>query len=151
MSVNKVIILGNCGKDPEVRVVGENKVASFSVATTEKYKDSKSGEWKENTEWHNIVCWRNTAELAEKYIAKGTQLYIEGKLRTRTWEKDGEKRYVTEIVAENIQFLGKKDSQSAPAHNEQRKPLYQQETKRFNTTPLPTDDDDLPEGDGLPF
>ena len=64
MSVNKVIILGNCGKDPEVRVVGENKVASFSVATTEKYKDGKTDEWKENTEWHNIVCWRNTAEIA---------------------------------------------------------------------------------------
>lgn len=151
MSVNKVILVASVGKDPEVRMVGEAKVATFSVATNEKYKDSKSGEWKENTEWHNIVCWRNTAELAEKYIAKGTQLYIEGKLRTRSWDKDGEKRYVTEIVAENIQLLGKKDSQSAPAHHEQRKPLYQQETKRFNTTPLPTDDDDLPEGDGLPF
>ena len=150
MSVNKVILVASVGKDPEVRMVGEAKVATFSVATNEKYKDSKTGEWKENTEWHNIVCWRNTAELAEKYIAKGTQLYIEGKLRTRTWEKDGEKRYVTEIVAENIQFLGKKDSQSAPTQ-QQRKPLYQQETKRFNTTPLPTDDDDLPEGDGLPF
>ena len=153
MSVNRALILGNCGKDPEVRVVGENKVVSFSVATTEKYKDSKTGEWKENTEWHNIVCWRNTAELAEKYIKKGTQLFIEGKLRTRSWEKDGEKRYVTEIVADSIQLLGKKDSQSAPASapQQERKPLYQQETKRFNTTPLPTDDDDLPEGDGLPF
>lgn len=152
MSVNKVIILGNCGKDPEVRVVGEHKVASFSVATTEKYKDSKTDEWKENTEWHNIVCWRNTAELADKYIKKGTQLYIEGKLRTRSWEKDGEKRYVTEIVADNIQLLGKKESSDSPAPaQQQRKPLYQQETKRFNTTPLPTDDDDLPEGDGLPF
>lgn len=151
MSVNKVILVGRVGKPAEVRTAGENKVASFSLATTEKYKDSKTGEWKENTEWHNIVCWRNSAELAEKYVQKGMLLYIEGKLRTRSWEKDGEKRYVTEIVAENIQFLGKKDSQSAPAHNEQRKPLYQQETKRFNTTPLPTDDDDLPEGDGLPF
>ena len=153
MSVNKVIILGNCGKDPEVRVVGENKVASFSVATTEKYKDGKTDEWKENTEWHNIVCWRNTAEIAEKYIKKGTQLYLEGKLRTRSWEKDGEKRYVTEIVADSIQFLGKKEGSDspAPAPAQQRKPLYQQETKRFHTTPLPTDDDDLPEGDGLPF
>lgn len=145
MSVNKIILLGHCGKDAEVRMVGENKVATFSLATTEKYKDSKTDEWKENTEWHNIVCWRNTAELADKYIKKGTQLYIEGKLRTRSWEKDGEKRYVTEIVADNIQLLGKKDSQSAPAS------APQQETKRFNTTPLPTDDDDLPEGDGLPF
>jgi single-strand DNA-binding protein len=153
MSVNKVILVGSVGKDPEVRMVGEAKVATFSVATNEKYKDSKSGEWKENTEWHNIVCWRNTAELAEKYIKKGTQLYIEGKLRTRSWDKDGEKRYVTEIVADSIQFLGKKEGSDspAPAPAQQRKPLYQQETKRFNTTPLPTDDDDLPEGDGLPF
>ena len=143
MSVNRVLILGNCGKDPEVRVVGENKVASFSVATTEKYKDSKSGEWKENTEWHNIVCWRNTAELAEKYIKKGTQLFIEGKLRTRSWEKDGEKRYVTEIVADSIQLLGKKEGSDSPAPaQQQRKPLYQQ------TTPMPAagepDDSDLP-------
>ena len=144
MSVNKVIILGNCGKDPEVRMVGENKVATFSLATTEKYKDSKTGEWKENTEWHNIVCWRNTAEIADKYIKKGTQLFIEGKLRTRSWEKDGEKRYVTEIVADSIQLLGKKEGgeTAAPAPREQRKPLYQQ------TTPMPaageTDDSDLP-------
>lgn len=144
MSVNRVLILGNCGKDPEVRVVGENKVASFSVATTEKYKDSKTGEWKENTEWHNIVCWRNTAELAEKYIKKGTQLFIEGKLRTRSWDKDGEKRYVTEIVADSIQLLGKKEGSDspAPAPTQQRKPLDQQ------TTPMPAagepDDSDLP-------
>ena len=153
MSVNKVILLGNCGKDAEVRMVGENKVATFSLATTEKYKDSKTGEWKENTEWHNIVCWRNTAEIADKYIKKGTQLFIEGKLRTGSWEKDGEKRYVTEIVADSIQLLGKKEGgDTAAAPQEQRKPLYQQEPqKRFNTSPLPTDDDDLPEGDGLPF
>lgn len=143
MSVNRALILGNCGKDPEVRVVGENKVASFSVATTEKYKDSKTGEWKENTEWHNIVCWRNTAELAEKYIKKGTQLFIEGKLRTRSWDKDGEKRYVTEIVADSIQLLGKKEGSDSPAPaQQQRKPLYQQ------TTPMPAagepDDSDLP-------
>lgn len=145
MSVNKVIILGNCGKDPEVRVVGEHKVASFSVATTEKYKDSKTDEWKENTEWHNVVCWRNTAELADKYIKKGTQLYIEGKLRTRSWEKDGEKRYVTEIVADSIQLLGKKDSQSAPAS------APQQEKKKFDTTPLPTTSADDAPDDDLPF
>lgn len=144
MSVNRALILGNCGKDPEVRVVGENKVASFSVATTEKYKDSKTGEWKENTEWHNIVCWRNTAELAEKYIKKGTQLFIEGKLRTRSWDKDGEKRYVTEIVADSIQLLGKKEGSDspAPAPTQQRKPLCQQ------TSPMPAagepDDSDLP-------
>ena len=145
MSVNKAILLGRVGKDPEVRTAGESKVASFTLATTEKYKDSKTGEWKENAEWHNIVCWRNTAELAEKYVQKGMLLYIEGKLRTRSWDdKDGNKRYVTEIIAESMQFLEKRqDSAPAPAPQPQ---------KRFNTTPLPVDDDDLPEGDsGLPF
>lgn len=141
MSLNRAQILGNCGKDAEVRMVGENKVATFSVATAEKYKDSKSGEWKENTEWHNIVCWRHTAELAEKYIRKGTQLYIEGKIRTRSWEKDGEKRYVTEIVADTIQLLGKKE-ESAPTPATHQRSQYQ-------TTPLV---DDLPPDDsGLPF
>ena len=140
MSLNKAQIIGNCGKDAEVRMVGENKVATFSVATAEKYKDSKSGEWKENTEWHNIVCWRHTAELAEKYIRKGTQLYIEGKIRTRSWEKDGEKRYVTEIVADSIQLLGKKE-ESAPTPATHKRP--------HNTTPIV---DDLPPDDtGLPF
>lgn len=140
MSLNRAQIIGNCGKDAEVRMVGENKVATFSVATAEKYKDSKSGEWKENTEWHNIVCWRHTAELAEKYIRKGTQLYIEGKIRTRSWEKDGEKRYVTEIVADTIQLLGKKE-ESAPTPATHQRP--------HNTTPIV---DDLPPDDtGLPF
>ena len=153
MSVNKVILIGRVGKDAEVRTVGESKVASFSLATSEKYKDSKTGEYKENTEWHNIVCWRSTAELAEKYIKKGMNLYLEGKLRTRTWEdQNGGKKSITEIVADSIQLLDKKqDSQSAPAPQE-RTPLYQQETpQRFNSTPLPVDDGDLPEGDGLPF
>ena len=130
----------------EVRTAGENKVASFTLATTEKYKDSKTGEWKENTEWHNIVCWRNTAELAEKYIQKGMMLYVEGKLRTRSWDDtNGNKRYVTEIIADGVQFLEKKQD-SAPAPGP-----AQPQQKRFDSTPLPVDDDDLPEGDGLPF
>lgn len=140
MSLNRATLIGNCGKDAEVRMVGENKVATFTVATAERYKDSKSGEWKENTEWHNIVCWRHTAELAEKYIRKGTQLYIEGKIRTRSWEKDGEKRYVTEIVADSIQLLGKKE-ESAPTPATHQRP--------HNTTPIV---DDLPPDDtALPF
>lgn len=143
MSVNKAILVGRVGKPVEVRTAGESKVASFSLATTEKYKDSKTGEWKENTEWHNIVCWRNSAELAEKYVQKGMLLYIEGKLRTRSWEKDGEKRYVTEIIADMLQFLEKKqDSQSAPAPA----PAPQARPK---STPLPTEDDDP--SDDLPF
>lgn len=142
MSVNKAILLGRVGKDPEVRTAGESKVASFTLATTEKYKDSKTGEWKENTEWHNIVCWRNTAELAEKYVQKGMLLYIEGKLRTRSWDdKDGNKRYVTEIIADGVQFLEKRqDSAPAPAPQPQARP---------KTTPLPTEDDNP--NDDLPF
>ena len=142
MSVNKAILICSAGKDAEVRMVGESKVATFSVATNEKYKDSKSGEWKENTEWHNIVCWRHTAELAEKYIRKGTQLYIEGKIRTRSWEKDGEKRYVTEIVADSIQLLGKKE-ESAPTPATHQRPQHQ-------TTPL-VDGIVEPQDDDLPF
>ena len=150
MSVNKVILIGRTGKDAEVRTVGESKVATFSLATSERYKDSKTGEHKENTEWHNIVCWRATADLAEKYIKKGMNLYIEGKLRTRTWDdQNGVKKSITEIVADSVQLLDKKqDSQSTPAPQD-RTPLYQQEThQRFNSTPLPVDEsnptDDLP-------
>lgn len=142
MSVNKAILLGRVGKDPEVRTAGESKVASFTLATTEKYKDSKTGEWKENTEWHNIVCWRNTAELAEKYVQKGMLLYIEGKLRTRSWDdRDGNKRYVTEVIAESMQFLEKRQ-EPAPA------PAPQPQARQ-KTTPLPTVDDNP--DDDLPF
>lgn len=144
MSVNKVIILGRVGQDPQVRTVGDQKVANFSVATTEKYKDSKSGEWKENTEWHNIVCWRHTAELAEKYITKGKELYIEGKLRTRSWEdKDGSKKYVTEIVAETVQLLGGKSEGQAP------QPATSYVQQKPKSVPIPPMGD--PEDGDLPF
>lgn len=110
MSVNKVILVGNVGKDPEIRYLEKNvAVANFSLATTDKAYTTQSGiEVPERTEWHNIVAWRVWAEMAEKYIRKGAQLYIEGKIQTRTWEKDGIKRYATDILAENIQLLGKK-------------------------------------------
>jgi len=112
--VNKVILLGNVGKDPEVKYFDNDvAVASFSLATSETYKD-KSGQKQTKTEWHNITAWRGLAKLAENYIKKGTQLYIEGKITTRSWDdKDGNKRYTTEIVANNIQMLGKKDSGSS--------------------------------------
>ena len=109
MSVNKAILVGNVGKDPEVRYLeGGTAVASFSLATSEVYKN-KSGEKVTQTEWHNIVAWRHLAELAEKYIVKGRQLYIDGRITTRTWDdKDGNKRYTTEIIANSIQLLGRK-------------------------------------------
>ncbi len=109
--VNKVILLGNLGKDPEVRYLeGGTAVANFTLATSETYKDRTSGERKSITEWHNVVVWRGLAEIAEKYLKKGSQIYIEGKLRSRQWQdKDGQNRYTTEIVADTMQMVGKRD------------------------------------------
>jgi len=109
--VNKVILIGNLGKDPEVRYLDSGvAVANFSLATTEKYKN-KEGERVSQTEWHNIVLWRGLAEIAEKWLKKGSSVFIEGKIRTRKWEdKDGNTRYNTEILADNMTMLGKKDS-----------------------------------------
>lgn len=140
MSINKAIILGFAAKDPEIREVGGVKCATFSVPTTKKFK-GKDGNIQEKTAWHNIVCWRNTADIVENYVKKGTQIYIEGEIDYRSWESNGEKKYATDIVASTIQLLGKKDSQSAP-----QSPAPQQKPK---TTPLPTIDnsdgsDDLP-------
>lgn len=109
--VNKVILVGNLGRDPEVRHLENGSVvSSFSIATTETYKDRNSGERREQTEWHNIVLWRGLAEIAEKYLKKGDSVYIEGKLRTRSWEKDGITRYTTEVVGDNMTMLGSRSS-----------------------------------------
>ncbi len=109
MSFNKVLLIGNVGRDPEVRHLESGvAVASFTLATTERYKD-RNGTLQDQTEWHNIVCWRNLAELSEKYIGKGSQIFVEGKIRTRSWQdQTGQKRYTTEIVADNIRLLGRK-------------------------------------------
>jgi single-strand DNA-binding protein len=107
--VNKVILIGRLGKDPEVRNLDNGAVvANFSIATSESYKDRTTGEKKEITEWHNIVLWRGLAEIAQKYLRKGDMVYIEGKLRTRSWEKEGVTRYTTEIVADNMNMLSPK-------------------------------------------
>lgn len=108
-SVNKVILVGNLGKDPEIRMLESGtKVATFSMATTEKFKDKVTGEQRSQTDWHNIVMWRNMAELAEKYLRKGMQIYLEGKLRTRSWQdKDGNNRYTTEVVAESMVMMSR--------------------------------------------
>lgn len=112
--LNKVQLIGRLGKDPEVKhTQGGQTVANFSIATSESYKD-KNGEKKEVTEWHNIVLWRGLAEVAEKYLHKGDLVYIEGKLTTRSWEKDGVTRYVTEVLGSNLVMLGSKgQSQSS--------------------------------------
>ncbi len=117
MSLNKAMLIGNVGKDPEVRYLdgsnGQAKVATFTLATTERYRD-RSGEVRENTEWHNIVAWRNTADVVEKFVKKGTQVYIEGRIRTRSWDdQSGNKKYTTEIIADNLQLLGKRTDNPA--------------------------------------
>lgn len=112
--LNKVMLIGNLGKDPEVQTLeGNVKVAKFSLATTESYKDDK-GQTHSNTEWHNIVVWRGLADLAEKYMRKGCTVYIEGKNRTRSYDdKQGTKRYVTEVVGDQIVLLDKKEEKNA--------------------------------------
>ncbi|MFA6677349.1 MAG: single-stranded DNA-binding protein [Bacteroidales bacterium] len=121
MALNKVMLIGNLGKDPEVRHLDSGiVVASFSIATTERYKDRNSGELKENTEWHNIVCWRRLAETVEKYVHKGSQIFIEGKLRTRSYQDRNNPtvtRYTTEVVADNIQLLGRRSDTNAGTGN----------------------------------
>ena len=117
--VNKVILVGHLGKDPEVRHLENGvNVASFSLATTETITN-KSGERQDLTEWHNIVVWRGLADVAEKYLKKGKLIYLEGKIRTRSWDdKEGVKRYTTEIVADSFTMLGKKDDgSSSPSSN----------------------------------
>ena len=121
------MLIGNVGKDPEVRYLESNpqnaganpKVATFPLATSERYRD-RAGDVRENTEWHNIVAWRNNADVAEKYIRKGTQVYIEGRLRTRQWtDQTGAKRYTTEIVVDTLQLLGRR-----PEDNQQPAGVY---------------------------
>ena len=110
--INKVILIGNVGQDPEVRYTGDAsngaKVATIRLATTERYRD-RAGNQQEHTEWHNVVVWRNQADVVERYVKKGTQLYIEGRIRTRSWDdQNGNKRYVTEIMADTLQLLGRR-------------------------------------------
>ena len=115
-SVNKVILVGNLGRDPEVRFMPNGEaVCNFSIATTENWKD-KSGVKQEKTEWHNIVMYRKLAEIAGEYLKKGRPVYVEGRLQTRKWEKDGVTRYSTEIVADSMQMLGGKDSGGSNAN-----------------------------------
>ncbi|MBC8199919.1 MAG: single-stranded DNA-binding protein [Desulfobacterales bacterium] len=113
--LNKVMLIGRLGSDPELRYTPDGTaVANFSIATSEEWKDKNTGEKKERTEWHRVVAWRRLGEICGEYLAKGKQVYVEGRIQTRSWEdKDGNKRYTTEIVASDIQFLGAKDSSNA--------------------------------------
>ena len=118
--INKVIMVGRLGQDPEVRYTPDGTaVANFSIATSEGWKDKETGERREKTEWHRIVAWRRLGEICGEYLSKGRQVYVEGKLQTRSWEKDGVTRYTTEIVASDVQFLGgRDDSVDTPRRSE---------------------------------
>lgn len=146
-SVNKVILIGNLGKDPEVRRLENGAiVASFSLATSETYTDRTTGERKDNTDWHNIVVWRGLAEVVEKYVRKGQKVYVEGKLKTRSWtDQAGATRYTTEVVADELTILTPRNDQDKPANS--------------NTPPYPTEEPknpspmnlDISPNDDLPF
>jgi len=125
MAINKVILVGNLGKDPEIRYAPSgDAVATFTLATGEKFK-GRDGEMQELTEWHNIVVWRQLAEICAKYLQKGKQVYLEGKIQTRSYDdRDGNKRYITEIVCNTMQMLGHKDD-GAPR---QERPAPQQQS-----------------------
>ena len=122
--INKAIIVGRLGKDPEVRYTQDGRaITNFTVATSEEWRDKESGDKRERTEWHRIVAFNKLGEICGQYLAKGRQVYIEGRIQTRDWEdRDGNKRYTTEIIASDVQFLGsKQDSyqqqQPRPANN----------------------------------
>lgn len=141
-SVNKVIIIGHLGNDPEVRALeGGVNLARISVATTETYTDRNTGDKISNTEWHRVVMWRGLATIAEKYLKKGSQVYIEGKLRTRSWEDENKQtRYSTEIVADNMTMLGSRNDNPAGAPSSMPKSAPQP----ANPSLPANDEDDLP-------
>ena|SRR5258708_7387132 len=149
--VNKVILIGNLGRDPEVRYSPNGQaVANVTIATSESWKDKNTGEKQERTEWHRIVFWGKLAEIAGEYLKKGSQIYIEGRIQTRKWQdKDGNERYTTEIVANEMQMLGSREGRGAPAAD-----FAQEEPAAIDTTggtkaPSPAKaggdfDDDIP-------
>ena len=169
--INKVILVGNVGQDPEIRYTGDvnnsAKVATIRLATTERYRD-RNNNLQEHTEWHNVVVWRGQADVVEKYVKKGTQLYIEGRLRSRTWEdQTGAKRYAIDIVADTLQLLGRRPegqqggypaqqpAYQQPAPQQTQQPSFQQPGVQPAQTPAPAAQpksafDDMPTDD-LPF
>jgi len=138
--INKVILIGRLGRDPEVRYTPDGAaVANFSIATSDEWTDKASGERKERTEWHRIVAWRKLGEICGEYLSKGRQVYVEGKLQTRSWEKDGVTRYSTEIVASDVQFLGARDSADTYS------PPEPSQSREYPEPPVTDkEDDDIP-------
>ena len=151
--VNKVILVGNVGNDPEVRYMPNgNAVANVSVATSDSWKDRNTGDQQERTEWHRVVFFNRLAEIVEQYVKKGTKLYLEGRLQTRSWEQDGAKRYSTEIVANEMQMLDSRGAggvnqefgdqappQAAPSQDSEKGSTQQPSSSNFDNF-----DDDIP-------
>lgn len=151
MSVNKVILIGNLGKDPEVRYLESGTaLATFPIATNENYKDRNTGEKKTDTQWHNIVMWRALAEIAEKYLKKGDQVFIEGKLTTRSYDdKEGNKKYITEVVAREMTMLGK--SSASKGNNEGPPPPQQEPEGNYGSGEMSSSAVENNAEDDLPF
>ena len=155
MSVNKVILVGNVGKDPDVRYVDQNTpVANFTLATTDRGYTSQNGTVvPDRTEWHNIVAWRGLAKIAESYIRKGSSIYVEGKLRTRNWQdQNGVTKYITEVYAESIELLGKRpEGGAAPLNTQTPQQAYNQNPAQASAMPesQPASNDE--KKDDLPF
>ena len=140
--INKVILVGNLGRDPEIRYFQDGTaVANFTIATSDSWTDKQSGEKKERTEWHRIVAFRRLAEICGEYLSKGRQVYIEGKLQTREWEdKDGNRRFTTEIVAQTMQMLGSRESGGAGRQDD----YYQPPGGAAPQSDGPETEDDIP-------
>lgn len=140
--INKVILIGRVGRDPEIKALSSGAtIATFSLATSEKWTDKDTGEKTEKTEWHRCVAWRKLAEIISQYVAKGSLIYVEGKLQTRSWEKDGEKRYATEILVNNMQMLDSRREGSTGKTTED---------KRFGDPP-PNREPGSDDGEDIPF
>ncbi|MBQ2364233.1 MAG: single-stranded DNA-binding protein [Alistipes sp.] len=151
--INKVILLGNVGQDPEVRTLDMGvKVARVRLATTERIFNRQTNESTEHTEWHTVTLWRGLAEVVDKYVRKGSQIYVEGRIRSREWEKDGQKHYGMEIVADDMKLLGRRSEGAAPQAAPYQAPVQPQQPAPVpvaqpspaTVAPMADDPDDLP-------
>lgn len=156
MSLNKAMLIGNLGKDPELKMTGGGMpVCQFSIATTERRKDGTSGQWVDQTEWHNVVTFGKTAENCSKYLKKGSQVFIDGRIQTRKWQdKEGKDRYTTEIIGNSVQFLSRTTGSQSSAMAANDSSFVPQESGKSMLSSLPSADDiaDVSfEDDDIPF
>ena len=140
--INKVILVGNLGQDPEVKyTAGRDAVTTLSIATSDSWKDKDTGQDQERTEWHRVVLWRRLAEIAGEYLNKGSKVYVEGQLRTRKWEQEGQTRYTTEIIARELQFLDSKNTTESLKTNDSQ---VESEKSLPEIEDSSIDDDEIP-------